>query len=70
MLMFVSISIFQINTESLLNIPKTEDEEEEEEEEMASDKHEEEVKRDENVQPQITVPVNNSELFSSPLWMY
>ncbi|XP_026098860.1 torsin-1A-interacting protein 2 isoform X11 [Carassius auratus] len=48
-------------TESLLNIPKTEDEEEEEEEEMASDKHEEEVKRDENVQPQITVPVNNKD---------
>ncbi|XP_052460436.1 trichohyalin [Carassius gibelio] len=48
-------------TESLLNIPRTEDEEKEEEEEMASDKHEEEVKRDEIVQPQITVPVNNKD---------
>ncbi|XP_059378912.1 protein IWS1 homolog A-like isoform X7 [Carassius carassius] len=56
MLMCVPIFFFQINTESPLNIPKPE---EEEEKEMASDKHEEEVKRDENVQPQ-----NKSELFS------
>ncbi|XP_059378910.1 torsin-1A-interacting protein 2-like isoform X5 [Carassius carassius] len=47
-------------TESPLNIPKPE---EEEEKEMASDKHEEEVKRDENVQPQ-----NKSELFSETIW--